>query len=253
MATFAKYFGVNEDVHGKDVPMIPGGIPIGSLGTIAMLPGVYSYNGDSFDCTRQGLYRFRPVDSTGNPTNLRFHNKICWNPGPTFDIYAVMSAISWNHVHGKADEHNDFQQTANASTFRLMRSTCGWISRWCQWFLNFAGVTSRIVNVTTIGPLNGWDDGHIVIETWTNGKWCMWDHTTGRYFLDSNGVHMSTSQFMAAIANGGAMPQHVMMAADKLWNHECEDELDFGLHRQFFRSSPEDIENWYRRIFQAIV
>lgn len=253
MPNFARFFVGSNNPEGEEVSRVSGGVPIASLNTIAMTPGVYTYNGESLDCTRQGLYRFRPLDSNGNPTNSRMHNKICWVPGSDFEIYAVMSAISWNHVHGTADEHGDFQSTANASTFRVMRSTCGWISQWCQWFLGFAGITSRIVNVTTIGPLNGWDDGHIVIETWTNGKWCMWDHTTGRYFVDANGVHMSTAQLVSAIANGGPMPAHVMMAADKLWNHECEGQLDFGLHRQFFRSSPGDIEKWYRRIFQAIV
>lgn len=253
MPNFAKLFVGTENPDGVDVNKIAGGTPIPSLNTISMTPGTYIYNGESFDCSRQGLYRFRPVDANGNPTNSRMHNKICWSPGANFDIYSVMSAISWNHVHGRADEHYDFQATANASTYRVMRSTCGHISAWCQWFLSFAGIQTRIVNVTTLGPLNGWDDGHIVIETFTNGKWRMWDHTTGRYFVDVNGGHMSTAQFVAAIANGGQMPDHVMMAADKLWNHEAEGELDFGLHRQFFRSSPEHIEKWYRRIFQAIV
>lgn len=253
MPNFARLFVGNSEPLGVDVPRSSGGVALPSLNTISMAPGIYTYNGESFDCTEQGLYRFRPIDSNGNPTNARMHNKLCLKAGAEFDIYAVMSAISWNHVHGTADEHGDFQTTANASTFRMMRSTCGWISKWCQWFLGFAGVQCRIVSVTTIGPLNGWDDGHIMVETFTSGKWCMWDHTNGRYFVDENGVHMSTAQFMAAIANDGPMPQHVMMAADKLWNHECSGQLDFGLQCQFFRSTSHDLENWYRRIFQAIV
>ncbi len=248
MSIFAKFYQGSEV---SDVPVLTsGGVPM-PTNSAYMTPGIYSFRGYVLDCTRTGLYVIRTEDSPN------FVNKIVLGS----DIYEIMSAICWNHLHGTADNSwPTWQELSNRGRWGTWRLTCGYISGMVDWLMPQIGVSSRVLTVITLGPKNGYDDGHTVIETFHNGKWCMWDLTMKRYFVDANGQHMSTAELIAAIANGGAMPQHIDLApgaprvsSDVANINNGSNVLDYRRYWENFVSTPQQIEDWYRRCFQSFI
>jgi hypothetical protein len=230
----------------SDVPLMGGGNPM-LFGSAFMAAGIYTLGGQSWDCRRPGLYRFM-LDG-----EQFFRNRIV--AGSPVDLYALISAMCWNHMHGSADETTDFQGLSNKGVHQRWRLRCGVIVALAVWLLPQLGQPSRSVNVITTGPLNGFDDGHIILETLHGSSWRMWDLTNGCYWTDASGNHLSTAQFIAAIANGGAFPTKVRLdGADKRWDAETAQVaggvLDMGLYGDIVVAP--NMEAWFRRIFQAI-
>lgn len=242
----AKFY-VNDEK--SDIPIVTGGLPL-PTGSAFMVSGIYVVNGISYDCTRQGLYRW------WIPAGY-FANRIVFCIGSSIDIYAVISAISWNHVHGTGTEQGfdsaSLQAMSNCGRTMKWSSRCGYIASMCAWLMPQIGFTARVTNISTLGPKNGYDDGHIVLETLHGSDWRMWDLTNGCYFVDENCKHLSVSQFIAQIANNGNMPQRIRLDHDHKYNHDHVGSLDLGLYWAWMLETPEQSEAWYRRIFQTIV
>jgi hypothetical protein len=226
-----------------DIPVTTGGVSLPTASAF-MAPGKYIVNGIHYDCTRQGLYRWF------HPSGY-FINRVVQG-GANIDVYAVLSGISWNHVHGVQTE-GDYQSMSNAGRTRKWSARCGFIAGMCAWLMPQLGVPARVVNVKTLQAANGYDDGHLILETSHNGLWRMWDMSNGCYFKDSNGTHLSTAQFMAAIANNGAFPDKVKLDYDNKYTHDCAGILDMGLYWERTLNNDADAEAWYRRVFQTYV
>lgn len=247
---FAKFYCHDEI---SDVPVAPSGTTgtLDSFGSTYMTAGFYRFSTcpTVYDCRRAGLYRFKV---SGEPF---FRNRIVI--GSPVDLYALLSGVSWNHIHGVADEGVDYQTMSNRGRFAKWRLRCGVIAGMMAWLLPQVGFTARVANVSTTGPLNGFDDGHIVLEVSHNGQWRMFDMTNGCYWKDSNGNHLSTAQFIAHIANNGPMPEKVKLdGTDRRWDNETTTVsggvLDLGLYAENFLGTPAQEEAWNRRIFQSV-
>ena len=247
MSNLAKFFCLDES---SDVPVSASSGPLITTFSAFLWPGIHQFSGVNYDCSRQGLYRFKA------PGNAFYVNKVCWAQNKAdVDVYALMSAIQWNHVHGVADNNYSHQATANAGIYRKWRSQCGYIAAFAGWLVGVGTLlSSRMVNVSTAGPKNGYDDGHVILETSHSDGWRMWDLTNGCYFRNSSGKHLSTSEFIAHIASNGPMPEKVKLDGnDRRWQSESAGSLDLGLYGEFEMGTPEQVEAWYRRIFQSIV
>lgn len=242
----AKFYVLNEQ---SEVPVVSGGSTL-PMGSAFMSSGIYVVNGISYDCTRQGLYRW------WNPAGY-FINRVVFTLGTSFDLCAVISAISWNHVHGTGTEQGldstSLQLMSNAGRTVKWSSRCGYIATMCAWLMPQLGITARVRNISTLGPKNGYDDGHVVFETLCGTDWYMWDITNGCYFQDSNGKHMGVTDFISCIANNGPMPTRVRLDYDFKYNHDYAGNLDLGLYWSWMLQTPAQLEAWYRRIFQSIV
>lgn len=236
-------FMVHDEV--SDIPVTTGGVAL-PTGSAFMYQGIYIVNGTSYDCSRSGLYRW--FSSSG-----QFINRVAWSSS-NFDIYAFLSAVSWNHVHGLQTE-GDYQLMANAGRTRKWSARCGFIAGMCAWLIPQLGqgISARVINVKTLEALNGYDDGHLVLETLHGAQWRMWDMTNGCYFKDENGKHLSTAEFMTAISNNGNFPEMVRLDYDHKYTNDCAGVLDMGLYWERTLNSQENIDTWYRRIFQAFV
>lgn len=243
---FAKHY-LNEEI--TDVATATGGIPM-PFGSTFMGKGIYTVQGRTFDFTRQGLYRLK-LDGVHY-----FINRIVTD-GANTDIYALMSAICWNHIHGSSDEGVDYQTMADKGRYQKWRLRCGVIIEMLRWLLPQLGFTVRSQGVITLGPKNGFDDGHAVLETQHNGEWRMWDLTNGCYFRNAAGKHLSTAEFIAHIANGAPMPTKVKLDGnDRRWDNEVITfnglPWDMGLYGENFIGTDAQQEAWFRRIYQAI-
>lgn len=242
----AKFY-LNETV--EDLTPVGGTAAAMPFQYVNMPPGVYSLGGQVWDCTRAGLYRFKV------PSEAFFRNRIVQGNSP-FDVFAILSAICWNHIHGGADEASlNLQAVADRGRYFVWRMRCGYICNFVQWLLPQYGYTVRQIGVSTLGPKNGYDDGHAVIELWHGGKWKMFDLTNGRYWKDASGVHMSAAEFIAAIAGGAPMPEHIKLdGKQRRWDHESVTggTLDMGLYGELCIGTDAQMEAWIRRIYQKV-
>lgn len=240
MAFTAKYF-CNDTV--TPVTVVSGGFAM-PTGSAFMVPGVYVYGGVSYDCTTQGLYRF--LDNS----NGAVLNRIVTN-GANTDLYKMMSAVSWNHVHGMDDNSYDYQTVFNAGRYRKWRSLCGYIAGSMVWLLPQLGINARLRNPLARPPHNGWDDGHFVFETQHGADWRMWDITNKTWFRDSNGKHMSGNEVVAAI-NAGNFPEMVRLAPSQVFNSQTNVGIDMSISGDMYLRTDADRQAWYTRVFQTI-
>lgn len=241
-------------LHDQVTPVStsPSGGTAMPLGSVCMTRGIYTLYGQTWDCTRDGLYIFR------DPAKSFFVHRIVTPWGQPTDVYSLLSAVSYNHVHGVVDESNDYQAMSNNGIYRRWRLRCGYIAGLCAWLLpqSHIGIPSRVRNVTTLGPKNGFDDGHLVLETQHGAEWRMWDMTNGCYFRDSAGRHMSTSEFISWLnANPSGMPSKTMLSPLlSKWGSDVAPGYNWDYGRQGrLWDDPVYSEAWYRRIFQSIV
>ena len=243
--TIAKFMLLDEE---SDIPvsLVAGSaLPYGST---FMAAGHYVVNGITYDCTRQGLYRWY------NPAG-QYLNRIVIGYNSALDVYALISAISWNHVHGSQTEYGDYQTISNVGRYRRWVMRCGYAAGLVNWLLpQIGGPAVRIVNVSTTGPKNGVDDGHVIVETQHGTEWRMWDLTNGCYFRNSVGKHMSSSELISWFtANPTGMPEEVRLKSSMRVSSDVGGSLDLALYWEDFLATPAQVEAWYRRIFQSIV
>lgn len=244
----AHHFGVFGRV---DVPQIAASVALPSSFVIA--PGNYVFAGYGFNCSAPGLYRFWDGATPIIQTRAVLGG----------DLYAFLSAISWHHVHGLADEvtasvppYTDnayWQARFNSGTTSKWEMRCGFISTMMKWLLPQFGYPTDVINFVTTGPTNGVDDGHIVFQVFDGGKWKLWDITSGVYFT-LNGVHLSAAEIIAA---GVLNCQRVSMGAPDKFNSVTTTTqspavgFDIGSYLDMRHLTPADIDTWFFEKYQA--
>lgn len=226
------------------IPIVTGGSVIPDISTF-MAPGLYKVGGVGYDCRRQGLYRWL--------YNGQFVNRIVSSEAGVTNLEKLLSAVSWNHVPGNQTEWGNNQVISDAGRYRRWVMRCGEIVALMNWLLPQLGFQTRAVTVITTGPSNGYDDGHTVLETNHGGEWRMWDMTSGCFFKNGNGKHMSTLEMVALLTSGAPMPERVNLKTEISYSSDCAGYLDMGLYGAYTFGTPQRIEEWYRRTFQAVL
>lgn len=215
---------------------------------VTMAAGIYTIGGQSYDCTRPGLYRFKLRNEPF------FRNRIVGG-----DLYGLVSAISWNMIQGTAHEApiSSTQAISDMGRYVVWRMRCGFTGNYCAWLLPQYGYQVRQVGViASPSDRNGYDDGHQVIEVMHQGKWRMFDITSGCYWRNSAGEHLSTAEFIAHIANNGPMPERMPLDGNqRRWSNDTIS-LSSGLMDLMLYGSYIDdyvtTEGWARRVFHQI-
>lgn len=217
---------------------------------VTMSPGVYLVGGQSWNCTQPGLYVFKV------PSEPYIRRRIV--AGSPLDVYGLISGICNNFVPGSGSEVvGNLQPISDAGRFVVWSMRCGYIGNYAAWLLPQYGLTVRQVGVRTLETPNGYDDGHQVLEVYLSGAWRMFDLTSACYYRDALGNHMSTAQFITAIAGGAPMPERFPLAKpNRAWSYDSVSVpgglLDLGSYCELTLSTPAQKEAWARRIFQAL-
>jgi hypothetical protein len=223
-----------------------GGSEISYLTPFLVKTPAAKVRGESFDFSRQGLYRFF------NPATLEYIYRISVGLGNDLDFYAYFSAMSSAHMIG-ADQNSSGSGISVPMMSGRVNVQCGNWVRFCKDILTQCGISGsliEIVHIRTLGALNGKDDGHYVIQSIHGASKRMWCPTNGVYFRDSNGVHMSAQAFVAQIANNGTFPEMVQLGADKQVSNDKVNgfPLKDYIEEQVFTNK----EAWWRRLAQDI-
>lgn len=220
--------------------------------SIIAQPGVYAYNGENFDLSQPGLYRFfNPLTDTTN--------RVVYGG----DVMALLSAASWWGSHGVSENRTTGESVssyvarmnARARTSKL-RVQCENLHLWAgAALLDPHGIQHRTTRFLTMGTtpddLNGYDEGHVCCEVMINGEWALVDLTGDRLFLDAQGNRLSARDATAAIAADTWQPK--MIALDGYSEEPMQSgRFDATSWAEAFFLTPEDQRAWYARIFQAV-
>lgn len=257
MTINAKHFvGLNR----TDVPEVPDvpGFPYPALptGAVWLKEGIYAYNGKNYDC-KEGLVVFFN-ESNGDHLNLvvfKDHNG-------NSDLYKLISGYCWNHVHATddnyADTPNEYQIMSNSGRYRKWRAQCGPTAGCIAWVLQYMGFPNdrRVINFVTQNP-NGWDDGHIVLETrHSNGsggyEWRMWDTSHHCYFRDENGKHMSGQDFIDALANDDPITK-VLLTPERDYDSDNSGNFCLSTYQDMKHFTDQERWGWYKHICQSYI
>lgn len=137
--------------------------------TMVVAPGVYTALGRQIDMATEGLYRI--TNFAGSSVQVISYAS---------DIDALIRGIAWLSQHGDADDDSTSAATSLArARTRTVSHTCGDVGPMAQAILTQAGVQSRVVNGLTMQPLNGYDNGHTLLEIIADEQWCLIDPDSG--------------------------------------------------------------------------
>lgn len=216
-------------------------------------PGIYNIDGYNVDCRVPGLYRFKL------PGRGYWLNRIIGkSTAGVTDLYALMSAVSWNQVYGNAHELSadpvtmtdaQCQSISNSGHYGKWRMRCGYVVRFLQWLLPQYGVSSRRIQLNTGEEFNGDSDGHVAIETYANGRWSLWDISNGLYFTDANGLHLNTREVMEHF-RAGTSPTVVRIDATDKWSSDAPNFFDMSVWRDAEVLTPSELDAWHKRVMQ---
>ncbi len=232
----ARANGLNlVEIGASSAPAAPFPAPL------VISPGVYSYNGLSYDLTAPGLHFIFAV----GPGYFDGGHRIVWNG----DVGAFMSAASWLIRYGRTDEGLSTSGLTQAMRERTVALRCGPASAWVIAQAQALGFQARIVRMLTAETPNGYDDGHIAVEAKIGGQWVLFDVPNDRRFsVPTTGLPASLKD-VAELGYDGLDPVELAPteSAPTPWSGSMfATEVFFSLRMR--TGTPA----WMRRIYQAV-
>lgn len=141
---------------------------------LVISPGHYTFNGEDFDCSTEGLYRFwTPMGQT--------LNRIVYNS----DVNALMSGLSWLCVNGRADEALTVSAKTDQAATSKLRMLCGKTIEWVTAILDSLSIPNRTVRCLTGDTPTNYYDGHVMIEVEVGGQWKLFDVANGLTYQET--------------------------------------------------------------------
>jgi hypothetical protein len=205
-------------------------------------PGIYNFQGTSYDLTKEGLYRFK------TSKNIRAQRIVFQK-----DIEAFLSAISWITSHGSSDIEKTVAELTEKAMHSKLLISCGPASNFTQQLLATLNIKSRLVSGITLELWNGYNDGHALIEVWREkwGKWVLYDINLHSYFTYKQGsTPLSLFEFHKAVAKDDFLILPLSLNTSFEFSHnpttESKNNFDF-----FTEESHVNIRDWYRWVMQV--
>jgi hypothetical protein len=235
---------------------VPGpGVPI--LNTLTMPPGNYictAYDQFVYPCVAPGLYAW--CNFVGTPLAANF--RIVGNPSAgVADVVAVLSACAWLMQRGCYDlQRKPAETMAGALARNKLDMTTRGVSLLCGQSCLLAEsilkdlappLLTRQVRMVTAGPLNGYDEGHQMLEIFSGtvgGRWSVFDLLNDRCWSVAAGIYASFAELIADLTLPAL--QLARMSDGHLPYVYGQSTGFHGL--AFFAST--DLTEWTRRIFQ---
>ena len=139
-------------------------------------PGYYSWGGNVYNLTKEGLYYLVDFKNKTGRYAIIFKR----------DVKVLLSSISWLISHGNRDNELNFRGKINKLIHHNLYLTCGSVSRLSSDILNSLNIKNRIVTFLTLDKWNSYDNGHTMIEVKIKDRWVLFDIDNNRYFQIDN-------------------------------------------------------------------
>ncbi|MCH8476186.1 MAG: hypothetical protein LAT55_13275 [Opitutales bacterium] len=174
MANIVKRF------NGEERALVATAPAVASLpSSLVIEPGFYTWQGVTYDCREEGLYRFfLPMQDT--------QQRIVWQS----DVFALMSAIAWICVNGRADESLTVAEMLTRARTSKLRMLCGKQIEFAKAICDSAhiAIENRVARSLTAGTPNNYYDGHVMLEAKVGGAWTLFDIANNQYYENADGV-----------------------------------------------------------------
>ncbi len=204
-------------------------------------PGLYSIWGNSYNLSREGLYRF-VLPGKENIQRIVYRD----------DLDSFLSSVSWIVSHGNSDNKKSFSVLSAKALHSKIFVTCGAVSKWAQELLSSIQVESRLVGGITIDEWNTYNNGHLLIEVWHKSwkKWVVFDLDNNSFFLPNDSeTPLSVIQWSEHVADRKYRIVHI--AKDTrvdISDFRGKNGFDYGF---FSEGLNADIRTWYARVMQV--
>lgn len=160
MAVIAKHFK-----NDADTPVSPVASASALPAGLVIAPGTYTTGGANFPCLTEGLYRFwDPIAATSL-------QRIVYSS----DVHALMSALAWITVNGRADEAATNSAKTNKAVTSKLSMLCGKTVEWAKYLCDSLSLETRVVNCLTAAAPTNYYDGHVMLEVKVGGVWRLYD------------------------------------------------------------------------------
>ena len=220
------------------VPPSPAGPGLPLPPTLIVPPGVYRFQGRDYDLAREGLYRFlQPPKETQQRLVYRQ------------DVGALLSAVCWLHSHGYREDGRKHDEALQQALTGKLIMTCANVSRFAQRLCTDLGVPARVVNSRSLGPRNGYDDGHVLMEVRLGQRWVLVDvdqhvtfrHRDQRLSLLELYLHLDKDDYRLE-----ALALSVPLAVGNFV--DAGDHYDYAIYLETMVHSEATLRGWYRHI-----
>lgn len=205
-------------------------------------PAKYYYFNQTYDLTKEGLYRFvHPL--------VENQQRIVYEK----NIDALLSSVAWIYTHGNSDAGKDVKQLNNKALTSKIFGICLTISSWIQNVLSDNGIKSRMVQTMTLDDWNTYDNGHTMIEIYRDdyGKWVVYDLDNNAYFV-SNGLPLSLYEFVLSVKNNNY--DIIFISYDTkldVSNFKSIDGYEYAFFSEKMLANEENLRDWYKRVIQV--
>lgn len=153
----------------------------GTPDSLLMNPNIYGFNGPSYDCNAEGLYKYYVV-------NTNYANRLVYNG----NIPKLINSITWLHAQGYHDDTVSYSTALTIAKTRRLRMTCGSIVQFANTLCSNLSVNNRFILLLTLDSWNTYNNGHSLLEVNDGVGWKLWDIDLRNYFqqgsLDLNAI-----------------------------------------------------------------
>ena len=202
-------------------------------------PGFYRFQGQSFALTREGMYRFR-LPPEGNQQRVVYQK----------DVVSLLSAISWMTTHGSVDNPRSHRELRQWAQKRKLIVTCGRVAQFGHELLRSLGVPSRVVSTRTLEKLNTYDNGHVLLEVFLDGKWTLVDLDVNKMF-QRRGRRLSLLEFVDAVAADDYQFENLSLSTPIAIGGFTEEGYDYSFWMETALPDAAHWRRWYRRIMMV--
>ena len=201
--------------------------------SLVISKNVYQFHNKFYDLKEPGIYRF-----------INVPNDVVQKIVPSSIGLENLSNIGhlWNY--GIANKKRRF----NLSRLQADEVTagCALLSTIAKEILSLVGIESRIIGGYTHEKINGYDDGHTMLEVLNNdSKWFLYDPSFYTVF-QSEGNMLNFFEFLLLKDNQSVYLRR-LTAKSGHYNYKIE-RKDFGMWIDFRKKNDEELLKWYKRV-----
>ncbi len=125
---------------------------------LIMEPNKYYFAGKKYDCSKPGLYRFI------NPQHQSFQRIVFAKDNPILNALF----LSFLSIRGNGDDSKGLKSLEKKAKINFISVTCSQNASFCNEILKRNSINSRKVFSQTIDVANSYNNGHVLIEVFSN-------------------------------------------------------------------------------------
>lgn len=212
--------------------------PVALPDTLIIAPGTYTYSGQTYDMTNEGLYRFAELNGATRQC-IVYQN----------DVHKLLSSLSWIASHGNSDGALTYTQMKEQAKTKKLNITCGSITGLAR---DILGTTNtRKISTFALDNITNFDDGHVLLEVWRAdlSKWVLYDLDNNFVFADTSDNLLSFWEVLAVVDSGNFTMKPIATDTTLDISGFIVATYDAGIYVETVVATEQQKYNWLKRVF----